>query len=434
MRRGAIESLLGRNLRSRDGSANGGAGGTGFNVEGAPELSHAFAHAGDADAEMGDIGLGEAIEREFHTAAEVDDLEHDGGRSFEKADGGGAAAGMALDIGKAFLNDAEEGDFDELWHAAEKLGKDELSFDAAAFAEAMNVFLESGDEAEFIEQGRMKEIGEGAYFAGHLLEQGASFFEGALGGFAEGRGGMANLGETQIDGKNGLRKAIVELAANAAALLVLEIKELRGELMDGLLGVFHFGDIGKRRDDAEDGAVWIELRDGIAENPEDFRETGAEPTHGAAVERPFGAEDGRDRTVLEGHEAAVFVDRGQAQRGNIPCDDFPFGDANKGKCGLISEFDFAVGAVEDNGNVEVADESAETLLAFAESIESFALFGDVGKRGEDTSEIARGIELRNGVEEGPENFIGVRKTPGKDLAPNRLAGGNDRGGGTGGLG
>ncbi len=100
-----------------------------------------------------------------------------------------------------------------------------------------DIFLEGGDEAELIEQGRMEEIGERANFPGHLLEEGASFFEGTLRRFTERRSRMANLGEAQVDGENGLREAIVELAADAAALLVLEIEKLGGELMDGLLGV-----------------------------------------------------------------------------------------------------------------------------------------------------------------------------------------------------
>ncbi len=93
--------------------------------------------------------------------------------------------------------------------------------------------------------------------------------------------------------------------------------------------------------------------------------------------------------------------------------------------GLIGEFDFAVGAVEDNGDVEIANESAETLFAFAEGIQGFALFGDVGERGEDASDVVGGIEFRNGVEKGPEDFIGVRKAPGQDAAANRSAGGED---------
>ena len=178
---------------------------------------------------------------------------------------------MALNVGEAFLHDAEECDFDGLRQAAEVLGKDEFGFNAAAFTEAVNIFLEGGDQAKFIEQRRMQQVGEGANLAGHLLEEDAGFFQGAFGGFTERSSRLADLSEAQVDRQNGLRHAIVEFAADAAALFVLEFEQLHGEVTDGLLGVLHLTDIGEGRNDAEDGAVGIELRDGIAENPENIR-------------------------------------------------------------------------------------------------------------------------------------------------------------------
>src|SRR5271166_4296095 len=112
-----------------------------------------------------------------------------------------------------------------------------MSLDAAALAEAADVFLESGDEAKIVEERRVKEIREGADFAGHLLGELASFFEAARGGTVRGVEGLPDLGEAEVDGENGLREAIVKLAADAAALFILEREELSGELADGALGV-----------------------------------------------------------------------------------------------------------------------------------------------------------------------------------------------------
>ncbi len=81
-----------------------------------------------------------------------------------------------MDVGETFLDDAEEGDFYGLREAREIDGCEELRFDAAALAEAVDVFLEGGDEAEIVEQRRMEEIGKRADFAGHLLREGAGFF------------------------------------------------------------------------------------------------------------------------------------------------------------------------------------------------------------------------------------------------------------------
>lgn len=131
---------------------------------------------------------------------------------------------MALDVGEAFLNDAEESSFNGLRQAS-KIGEQiELSVDATALAEAESVFLESRDEAEFIEERRMQEKRECADFARHLAHESAGFEEGFFGGVIQGLDGLANLGEAEIDGENGLREAIVEFAADAAAFFVLELE------------------------------------------------------------------------------------------------------------------------------------------------------------------------------------------------------------------
>jgi|SRR5208282_379422 len=312
MLRGAIGSLLGGSLTTRHSSANGGAGGAGCNFEVAAELGHALTHARNAHAEACDIGLGWAVGGKLHAATVIDDLQGYRRRVFAETDGGGVAAGMALNVGEAFLNDAEEGDFDGLRQAAEVLGKDKFGFNAAALAETADIFLESGDQAKFIEQRRMEKVGEGADFAGHLLQKGAGFFEGAFGGFAEGGGRLTDLSKAQVHGQNGLRHAIVKFAADAAALFVLQLEQLNGELADGLLGVFHLGDIGEGKDDAEDGAVGVELRDGIAEEPKGFRHAGAPPSHGAVAESTLGAKDGGRGIPLQGQDASMLIKESQA--------------------------------------------------------------------------------------------------------------------------
>ena len=81
--------------------------------------------------------------------------------------------------------------------------------------------------------------------------------------------------------------------------------------------------------------------------------------------------------------------------------------------------------MKNDADVEVANESAETLFTFPESIESIALLRDIRKGNEDTCEIPCGVEFRNRVHQGPENFIGVGPAPGKDLAVKGLAASDD---------
>ena len=58
----------------------------------------------------------------------------------------------------------------------------ELGLNPAAFAEAVGVLLEGGDEAEIVEERRMKQVRERANLAGHLLGEITCAIEGAGGG------------------------------------------------------------------------------------------------------------------------------------------------------------------------------------------------------------------------------------------------------------
>jgi hypothetical protein len=72
---------------------------------------------------------------------------------------------------------------------------------------------------KIIEERWMQEIRKGADFARHLAQEGSGFEKVHLG-----FDGLANLGEAEIDGKNGLRKAVVEFATDAASFFVLALK------------------------------------------------------------------------------------------------------------------------------------------------------------------------------------------------------------------
>lgn len=119
-----------------------------------------------------------AIGGKSHAAAKIDDFENDLRVFLMQANLRGGAAGMALNVGEALLDDAEEGEFDGLREAVE-IGEDaKVSADAAALAEAVGVLLEGRDEAEVVEERWMEEIGKGANLTRHLLGKGTSAFEG----------------------------------------------------------------------------------------------------------------------------------------------------------------------------------------------------------------------------------------------------------------
>ena len=114
--------------------------------------------------------------------AMVDYFENEERALLGEMDFGGGAAGMALDVGETFLNDAEESNFERLRQALELGIGNELGLNPAAFAEAVGVLLEGGDETKIVEERRMEQVGERADFARHLLGEIASAVEGAGGG------------------------------------------------------------------------------------------------------------------------------------------------------------------------------------------------------------------------------------------------------------
>ena len=118
----------------------------------------------------------------------------------------------------------------------------------------------------------------------------------------------------------------------------MELQEFGGELVDGALGVFEVGDVGERGDDAEDGAVGIELRNGIAKDPEDFGDTRDAPAHGGLADGAPGAEDGGNRAIEVGNLATVLVDGSKSELLSGAADNLVFGDIEHVERRLIREF------------------------------------------------------------------------------------------------
>jgi hypothetical protein len=184
--------------------------GIGNDVEPATQLSHALAHAGDADAESGFLRLlRRIVRRKTQASAKVDDFESDGGVLLEEANFGAGAAGVALNVGETFLDNTKEGKLDGLRQAGELRAEFEASVDAAAFAEALSILLESGNEAEIVEKGRVEKIGKSADFARHLLREGTGFLQRVSSGVVVRMDGLACLSETEVYGQDGLREAVV---------------------------------------------------------------------------------------------------------------------------------------------------------------------------------------------------------------------------------
>jgi hypothetical protein len=193
-----------------------------------------------------------------------------------------------------------------------------------------------------------------------------------------------------------------------AALFVLKLEELRGELMDGALGIFHLADVGERGDNADHIAMSIELRHSIAKDPKYFVR-GARMTNaqGAIFDRNARAEDDTHGVFFEGKAVAIFREQLDAKigRGFAGCS--PLRDTEHAVSSGVGEFDEAIGAVKDDGDMEVVDESTEALFTLSESLTGFTLLGDVGEGSDDAEEVTLGIELRRRAAENPEGLVGT---------------------------
>jgi len=88
---------------------------------------------------------------------------------------------------------------------------------------------------------------------------------------------------------------------------------------------------------------------------------------------------GRHRPILEGNFAALIVDGNQADVLSRAADNLVVGDVKHLEGGLIGEFECGVRTGEDHANVEVADESSETLLAFAKGFNGAVLLREVSE-------------------------------------------------------
>src|SRR5260221_2188914 len=219
-------------------------------------------------------------------------------------------------------------------------------------------------------------------------------------------GGLAELGEAEVYGENGLGHAVVKFAADAAALLVLKFEEFGGELVDGALGVFEVGDVGEGGDDAEQGAVRIELWNCVAEDPEDFGSAWNPVRQGGLAKGTLGAEDGRDRAVRVGDVVALLVKGDDIELAGCAADDLLARDVEHIKRGLICEFKGAIGPSEDDPGVKIADKCAETLFAFAEGFDGAMLLGEIGEREEDIGDFTGGDELGDDIEQGAIDLLG----------------------------
>src|SRR5439155_19699473 len=86
----------------------------------------------------------------------------------------------------------------------------------------------------------------------------------------EGRQRTRRLRKIQIHCEDALGQAVMEFAAEATSLFVLQLQQARGKLMERLFGLFALGDVRKRVDYCGNGPVRRKLWQRISQSPKKF--------------------------------------------------------------------------------------------------------------------------------------------------------------------
>src|SRR5438874_5291187 len=123
---------------------------------------------------------------------------------------------MAMNIGEAFLYHAEKRGFQIPRQPIKIVGHLEINSDAAASRKALYIPAESGSEASFIEQRRMKQIGNGADVRSHVLDQSFALGHGSS-HFCKVLKIAAQCGQIHRERGQGLSHTVVQLARESAS-------------------------------------------------------------------------------------------------------------------------------------------------------------------------------------------------------------------------
>lgn len=230
-----------RNKRhKREGDGNLGALGIRSDLPNAAELADTFAHATKTDAtEVCGVEEFELIGGD--AGAAVGDAKADLSVRVLNLNERDGTAGVTVDVGQALLNNAEDGDFEVGRGPTEVAANIEFHADAAASGKFIAEEPEGGEQADFVEERRMKEVGNGAGLTTHLSDEAGDFVES--GGRRAGKLLAMTARFVEIDGgcSDQLAEAVMEFAGQAAPFFVLRFHEVSGQLAEVFVGGVKFG-------------------------------------------------------------------------------------------------------------------------------------------------------------------------------------------------
>src|SRR5229473_2079309 len=231
--RGSLGGLR-NSCEGNDGSDDGTFAGT-LQFEFSVNVGNTAPHAGQADSGWR-FAAAEVLQRGFgNSFAVIGDGHDDLSRGSDDYDFGTGAAGMAVHIGKAFLQNPEQNEF-QFSRQLQIVRSFESDGDFAAFRETVHQPPGGSIETNFVEHGGMQKIGNGAGLSEPFVSEcnRAGYSRGI---FLRAGIGFCQLAEFHLQGCENLADTVVQVARNLAAFFVLHLQHSAAQAANNLFGV-----------------------------------------------------------------------------------------------------------------------------------------------------------------------------------------------------
>lgn len=206
-----------------------------FDFHFSAEILDSFAYAPQANTRRtrrGDLGQFVLLD----ALPLIPDAQRDSTGSVVHANARRGALGMAMDVRKAFLYDAEDGDFQIARQPSQIRRQFQSDGDTASLPKSIDVPAESGFQTHFLEQRRVQQVGKRPQLRGNLPDNRGILCQ-ALG---QTRTRFPGVGfqhrEIHAQESKRLAGAVVQIAGDAPPFVILHAHQTRRKLAQALVG------------------------------------------------------------------------------------------------------------------------------------------------------------------------------------------------------
>src|SRR5450755_4866070 len=132
-------------------------------------MAHALTHSSDSHSRA--LRLNRSQSFRGHSSSAVFNLYADSVFFALNSNQRGLASGVAMNVGQAFLHQAEYDDFHFGWESSEIIGNLQINLKTAALRKTLHVPVQRGRNTGFIQQRWMQKIGSSTQFSRQVLDQ-----------------------------------------------------------------------------------------------------------------------------------------------------------------------------------------------------------------------------------------------------------------------